>query len=203
MELMDVIRRRRSIRAFRNDPIPDDVLGEILEAGRVGPTAMNVQDCRFGIITDADVKAKLVEVSGGQEWITTAPVIIALCRVLAADIKTLPDDDINVLVWQARYGRAAIDHLNALEDRRVARMLLDWRDTAYVGQQMVLAAENFGIASCWIGLIDTPKADAVLGLPEDVVCDMLLPLGYPAEEPEAIERKTIEEITFRNRWGES
>jgi nitroreductase len=201
MELMDVIRRRRSIRAFRSDPIPDDVLGEILEAGRLGPSAMNVQDCRFGIITDDIAKAKLVEVSGGQDWIATAPVIIALCRELAADIRTLPADDINILIWQARYGREMIDHLNAFEDRRIARMLLDYRNTAYAGQQMVLAAENFGIASCWIGLIDTPKADAVLGLPEDVVCDMLLPMGYPAEEPEAIERKTIEEVSFRNNWG--
>jgi nitroreductase len=203
MELMDVIRRRRSIRAFRNDPIPDDVLSEILEAGRLGPTAMNVQDCRFGIITDAAVKAKLVEVSGGQEWIATAPVIVALCRQLPADIAALPTDDINIVIWQARYGREMVDHLNAFENRRKVRMLLDWRNTAYVGQQMVLAAENFGIASCWIGLIDTPKADAVLGLPEDVVCDMLLPMGYPAEEPEPIERKAIEEITFRNRWGGS
>lgn len=200
MELMDVIRRRRSIRAFTSEPIPEDVLGQILEAGRLAPSAMNVQDWHFGIITDEAVKARLIEVSGGQEWIATAPVIIALCRRLAADISTLPDDDINVLVWKARYGRKLLDHLNAFDDRRAVRMLLDWRNTAYAGEQMVLAAESFGISSCWIGLIDTPKADAALGLPEDVVCDVLLPLGYPAEEPEAIERKTMEEITFHETW---
>jgi nitroreductase len=201
MDLMDAIRRRRSIRAFTAAPIPENVLAQILEAGRLAPSAMNAQNWHFGIITDQAVKDRLVAVSGGQEWVATAPLIIALCTELSDDIRDLPEDELAVKVYQARYGRKLIDHLNAFDDRRPVRMLLDWHNVIYAGQQMVLAAESYGISACYIGLIDTPLADDALGLPENIICELLLPMGYPAEEPEPIDRKTIDEITFRDRWG--
>ena len=158
MELMDVIRRRRSIRKYESRPVPEEALAQILEAGQVAPSAMNQQSWHFGIITEQATKDRLVPVSGGQEFIAAAPVIIAMCTHLGPDIRDLPDDDLAVQVWTAKYGQKLIDHLNAFADRRMVRMLLDWHNLIYAGQQMVLAAEDLGLSSCWIGLVDTPQA---------------------------------------------
>lgn len=59
MSLLDVIFRRRSIRRYRSEPIPDEVLRNILEAGRLAPSADNAQPWHFIVITESEMKEKL------------------------------------------------------------------------------------------------------------------------------------------------
>lgn len=59
MSLLDVIFRRRSIRRYRSEPIPDDVLRNILEAGRLAPSADNAQPWHFIVVTESKIKEKL------------------------------------------------------------------------------------------------------------------------------------------------
>ncbi|MDH5376323.1 MAG: nitroreductase family protein [Candidatus Bathyarchaeota archaeon] len=61
MPLLDVIFRRRSIRRYRSEPIPDDVLRNILEAGRLAPSADNAQPWHFIVVTESKIKEKLSE----------------------------------------------------------------------------------------------------------------------------------------------
>ncbi|MDH5664472.1 MAG: nitroreductase family protein [Candidatus Bathyarchaeota archaeon] len=63
MSLLDVIFRRRSIRRYRSEPIPDEVLRNILEAGRLAPSADNAQPWHFIVVTESKIKEKL---SGGR-----------------------------------------------------------------------------------------------------------------------------------------
>jgi len=202
MEFMDIIRARRSIREYRPDPIPEDHLAQILEAGRLAPSTMNWQPWHFGVVTDPELKRELAAASGGQDWIAGAPVVIALCSRLLGDLRELPEDDPWLMSHHLRYGKALIDHLNAHDDRRAIRIFSDTCDVFFAGQQMVLAAQNLGLRSCWIGYLDIDRASRLLELPDDVACTYLLPIGYGAVDPEPIERKSLDDVVFHNTFRE-
>ena len=78
MEFYDVIRSRRSIRAYKPDPIEPDKLDRILQAGRLAPSACNLQPWAFVLITDPAVRKDFKKVYK-QPWLWDAPVILVVC----------------------------------------------------------------------------------------------------------------------------
>ncbi|MCW4030243.1 MAG: nitroreductase family protein [Candidatus Bathyarchaeota archaeon] len=83
-------------------------------------------------------------------------------------------------------------------------------DVGIALQQLVLAASNLGLGTCWIGAFDEASVKAALGVPGDVKVVALTPLGYPAEDSEASrrvraavgadQRKNLEEIVHKEKW---
>lgn len=76
MEYADVIRKRRSIRKYRPDPVSNEDLKTILEAARLAPSWANKQCWKYIIVTNQGIKDKL---AGNRRWISEAPVIIVAC----------------------------------------------------------------------------------------------------------------------------
>jgi nitroreductase len=85
MNVSEVIKKRRSIREFRPEPIPEKILRKILEAARLSPSAHNAQNWKFIVVRDAEKRKKLAE-AAGQDFIGKAPVIIALVSLEPDDI---------------------------------------------------------------------------------------------------------------------
>ena len=79
MNVLDAIKTRKSVRAYRDQPIEDFELNLILEAGRLAPSAANRQEWRFVIVRDQILKEKIVQAAGNQVFIGEAPVIIVAC----------------------------------------------------------------------------------------------------------------------------
>ena len=77
MELMDVIRKRRSVRRYKPDPVPEEEIKYILESARLAPSWANKQCWRFVVVTDQAVKDAVG--AAGNRWIAKAPVIIVAC----------------------------------------------------------------------------------------------------------------------------
>jgi nitroreductase len=77
LEYMDVVKKRRSIRRYKSDPIPDRDLGVILEAARSAPSWGNRQCWQYIIVSDNTVKKKLAE--AGEKWASKAPLIVVAC----------------------------------------------------------------------------------------------------------------------------
>jgi len=77
MDTVQAIMDRRSVRKYRKDPVKDDDLRTILEAGRQAPSGGNRQPWEFVIVTDEDLKHKVAEACNGQMWMADAGVIIA------------------------------------------------------------------------------------------------------------------------------
>lgn len=77
MDIYEVIKARRSVRAYQDRPIPDVVLNRILEAARWAPSARNLQPWKFIVVRDADLRRKLAEAASQQKFIAEAPVVIA------------------------------------------------------------------------------------------------------------------------------
>jgi len=78
MEIFKIISERRSIRKYKREPIPDEILERILEAGRLAPSAANRQPWYFIVVKDEDVKSKLVDACKGQKFVGEAGAIIAV-----------------------------------------------------------------------------------------------------------------------------
>jgi nitroreductase len=80
MDFQDLIRRRYSVRAYRADPVPEDALARILEAGRLAPTAANRQPFRIVVLHGAGRQDGLPRVYA-RDWFVQAPVFICVCGV--------------------------------------------------------------------------------------------------------------------------
>lgn len=78
MSIMDIVRKRYSVRSYLNKPVEKEKILEILEAGRLSPSAHNNQPRHYIVITDSEVKSKMSEIYRGK-WLMDAPVIIAAC----------------------------------------------------------------------------------------------------------------------------
>jgi nitroreductase len=75
MDFMDVIRKRRSIRRYKPDPVPDKVLNQVLEAARLAPSDSRSQPWHFIVIKNPETKKRL----GIAEWTAMAPIVIVGC----------------------------------------------------------------------------------------------------------------------------
>lgn len=180
--------------------MPDEVLTEILEAARLAPSGGNRQGFYVGVVRDEATRKELAAAAAGQEWVGSAPVVIAYCVELSPDLATVPEDDFGLRVNRLRFGQDLLDHLNGYPDRRAMRLFWDNSVPFLAGEHIHLAAAAHGLGSCWIGNLDVARAGTVLGLAENMACLYLMPLGYPAEEPGEVPRRPLAECVFHDRW---
>ncbi len=111
MELFDILMRRRSIRAYKNKEIPEDVLNKIMEAARLAQSAINRQPWRFILIKEPQHKNKIAEFCKGKMWVADASVIIA---AVAVDTgyrmgNGRPASDIDLSIALTHISLAAVD----------------------------------------------------------------------------------------------
>jgi len=81
MDLMDTIKRRYSCRGYADTPVEPEKINILLEAARLAPSARNVQDWRFVVVTDTDTRKALQTAAAGQPFVAQAPVVIVACSV--------------------------------------------------------------------------------------------------------------------------
>ena len=81
MDVMEAIRKRRSVRGYLDREVEDDKLKAVLEAGRLAPSAHNGQEWKFVVVKDKALREKLSEAAKGQKFVAEAPVVIAACAV--------------------------------------------------------------------------------------------------------------------------
>lgn len=95
MDFYEIINKRRSIRAYKKDPVEDDKLNRILDAARLAPSAANRQPLSLIVVKNDKIKQNLKD-AYSQEWFYTAPIIICAC--------TLPD-----IAWKRNDGKPYVD----------------------------------------------------------------------------------------------
>jgi len=140
----------RSIRSYKPDPVSDAMLDQIIAAAHRAPTSMNAQDISLIVLRDAEKRARIAELTGGQAWITQAPVFI----VIAIDFHKT---DLGV----RKAGQAQIIH-ESMEGFGVAAV-----DAGIVLGTLITATESLGLGIVPIGSIRRNPQDMVdlLGLP--------------------------------------
>lgn len=155
MELQDAVRKRRTIRRFKQDPIVREDIEKLINAARLAPCGGNMQRLRYIVIQDD--KELVNKVFGTTAWAAfvqpkrnpvpgkTAPVAFL---ALTCDKKQNPVADAGAAI-----------------------------------QNILLTACELGIGCCWIGAYKQEMADEIIGLPEDQKSVFLVALGYPDESP--------------------
>jgi nitroreductase len=190
MDVMQAIKGRRSVRKYRNEPVPDEALQTVLEAARWAPSWSNTQCWRLIVVRDKETKSKLADTLKGikagrtnpaDEAVRTAPIVIAACAELGL----------------TGYYRDESGENKLATDKGEAWYMFD---VALAMQNMSLAAHALGLGTVHTGLLDAVEAAKILDVPENVIVVELLPLGWPDEEPAARPRKEINEFVFFEKY---
>ncbi len=166
-DFLRIIKTRRSVRSFKKDPIPKDVIETLLEAGRWAPSAGNIQPWEFFVVGNPELKEKLGRAALGQMFLAQAPVVIVVC---------------------------AVPLQSALRYRHRGEKLYCIQDTAAAVQNILLAATALGLASCWVGAFDEEAVRRVLGLEPSLLPVALLPIGHGEKTPAPPPRRPLKDI---------
>jgi len=81
MNVFDAIKKRSSVRFFLDKPVEEEKLHAVLEAGRLAPSAKNLQEWRFVIVKNPEVRSRIAQAANGQGFVGEAPVVIVACAV--------------------------------------------------------------------------------------------------------------------------
>lgn len=200
MDYYDVIKQRRSVRKYKDTPIPGTVIDAIIESARLAPSGGNGQGWLFGVVTEPSLIKELAQTAGNQEWIATAPLVVALCGDVSESLRALPEDDFTLVVNRKRFTPEFIGYLREYADQRAVSLLFNNSAPMIPGEHIFLSAVNYALSACWVGFLDINKASQLLNLPEGYACLFLMPVGYKDEEPGFIERKRVEDIAFLDRF---
>jgi nitroreductase len=149
MEFKEVIRKRFSCKKFSDKAVEPEKLANVLEAGRLAPTAKNLQEQHVYVVQSEEVLAKIDAQTPCRYG---APVVLAVAF-----------DKNNVFTYPG--------------DKRDSGV----EDATIVAAQMILAAADEGLDSCWVNFFDPDKMAAALELPENEEILMVMDLGYGAE----------------------
>ncbi len=176
-KLIRLIRKRRSIRKYKPDPVSRELLEKCMEAVRFAPSACHTQGWRF-IITSGETKDRLANESLGgvivpNRFASTAPVIV----VIAMDLDLITH----------RLG-------GTLKGKSYHAM-----DAGIAGEHFILQATEEGLGTCWLGWFHTGKVRKILEVPGSWDIAAMITVGYPDEKPSPRARKTVQEISeFRD-----
>ncbi len=151
MEFMDVIRKRKSVRRFKPDPVPEEEIKYILEAARLAPSWANTQCWHFVVVTDQDVKNKVG--AAGNRWIAKAPVIIVACAE-----PTQPGVKGDQHYYMLDIG-IAMEHLMlAAAERGLGTCWIGWFDEAKIKEALGVPENMRVVASTPLGY---PSEEAI------------------------------------------
>ncbi|MEM7287548.1 MAG: nitroreductase family protein [Actinomycetota bacterium] len=160
MDAYQCIVSKRDTRDFTDEPVADDLVRRILNAGRMAGSAKNRQPIRMVVLTDTDDQQAFGRHGDFCDWIHTAPVVVAVAVDRNAGVRT-----------QFDVGR--------------------------VCQNLMLAANDAGLASCPVTIHRSDDARAQLGLAEDYDVLMAVVLGHgatPQGERRSHPRHALDEI---------
>jgi len=205
-QFLELARKRRSVRQFKPDPIPDESIGKILEAAHWAMSGANGQPWEFIVIKDKEIMTKLYEAGSESEKQTAALETSRTHEMQQPWYRNLPDSIppsrfspapvIIAVLGDPRTAQASV--LNRLCDRR---WVVD-ENIAAATQIIHLAVAACGLGSQWV-TVDRYYEELikpVLGVPPILRIFSLVPVGYPAMEPKKPYRRDLTEIVHYERY---
>jgi len=178
-DFMEIITGRRSVRQYADKAVPEELLQQVLEAGRWAQSWANTQCWEVIVVRDPSVKAGLMQAipkgNPSIRCIEGAPVLLALCGQRE----------------RSGYYRGA-----------APTKFGDWLlfDLGVLTQNIALAAHALGLGSVVLGLFDHDSAKEILKVPAGYELVTLMPLGYPGGETKAPPRRAVSEFSHENAF---
>jgi nitroreductase len=174
METLDAITIRRSVRKYKDIPVEYEKVGNILNAARLAPSAGNVQDWKFILVTKEETRKQIAEACVHQFWMQDAPVHIVAC--------------------------AHPKKIGTFYGERGEKKYCQHNCAAAV-ENMILAATAQGLGTCWVGAFEEGVLRRALRIPPDAEPIAVLTIGYANEKPKMPSKFKMENITFIEEYG--
>jgi len=172
-DVMEIIQERRSIRRFQEKTIPDEVLAKVLEAVRWAPSWANTQPWEIVVVKDRSIKERIQQAVSPRNpsslAIVNAPLLLVICGKL----------------------KRSGFYKDALPTK-----FGDWfmYDLGLATQNLCLAAHHLGLGTVIVGLFDHDRVGEVVKLPTGHEVVVLVPLGYPDQQPSPPKRRECNEF---------
>jgi nitroreductase len=192
--ITELLRNRFSVRKFQETSIPDEIVQDILEAGRLSPSGGNEQPWVFGVISDRTLITRIVEMAYHQEWIAKAPLLIVLCTAGVSDERGGRD------IQKYRFPEYT-EIIEKMDQDLYWALNQEEHQTKIAGTHMALAALEHGVGSCWVSRFEVKCLARLLHLPQGYMPSEILALGYPAEQGRLTKKKELDEVVFYNTLG--
>ncbi len=173
MDIDECITGRRSCRSYSTKSVPVNVIGEILEAATYAPSSGNRQNWAFIVVMDEAKKEELCMASVKQTWMLEAPVFIVICDKKSDVVEMYPDRG----------------ELYAVQNCALAT------------QNLMLKAHSLGLGTCWVGAFDVDAVGKIMRIPDGIVPEVIITLGYPLKYEKEAERHPVDVVTFFNEYG--
>ena len=167
MEFSELVRQRRSVRAYEATPLDTQQLDYILAAANRAPSAGNLQAFEIYIVRDRESRKNLAQAAFGQDFVAQAPLSLVFC--------THPDRS----SW--RY-RQRGERLYAVQDATIACTFA------------MLAAADLGLGTVWVGAFNDEAVSQVINAPPEHHPVAILPVGTPADQPALSGRRPLDEF---------
>lgn len=200
MEFKEVIHNRRSIRKFKNTPVPEEAIDTLLEAARVAPSGSNLQPWRYVIVTDETMRAKIAATSP-LSFLKEAPlIIVALYDMEAMDSRHERTKELEV---SGIFQGVTLDKRKAV-NLREKRRIDEVENASYLAYNaaisithLLLQAEDLGLGGIWLGMFDKDEVAQLIDVDSRYRVMSLLAIGYADQTPDARPRLTEEEIVLK------
>lgn len=166
MDFEQLIQTRRSVRSFCDREVPEGMLHQLLQAALAAPSAGNLQPWHFYVVRERRLKDRLCECFSFS-WPKQASAFLVVCADAARSAE--------------KYGERG-------------ETLYCIQDTAAAVENILLCAHGLGLASCWIGSFDEQLCAKLLHIRLGLRPVALLPIGYPAEQPQRRPRRPLAEV---------
>jgi nitroreductase len=163
---LQLVRKRRSIRAFKSTKVDEKVVREILQACDLAPSSGGLQTYEIYRIDNADKKKALVSAAMDQAFIAEAPLVLVFCANASRSVH--------------KYGERS--GLFSVQDATIA--------AAYAQ----LAVYDLGLTTVWVGAFNEKKVSDVLGLPQEHRPVAILPIGHPNEKPKDKTTRGVDDL---------
>ncbi|MGH7859013.1 MAG: nitroreductase family protein, partial [Candidatus Binatia bacterium] len=205
MELFEAIHTARAIRRFRPDPVADELILQIVEAGTMAPSATNAQPWAFVVVRDPETKRFVQERYAKTFHAAYAQAKGLIDRAASGD----PSRLLAAATWLA-------DHLHEVPvllfccverygAQRPGREREPRNDSIFPAvQNILLACRGLGLGACLTTLhtVHEREIHERLGVPDAYASPAMIPIGYPLDRHGPIRRRPAREVTYRERWGQ-
>ncbi len=191
--MLDLLKKRKSIRNFIRKDVPEEVINYILEAGRLSPSGGNEQPWKFGLITDRTMINEISQIAYNQNWIKSASFLVVLCTYIVDKSRGGRD------IQKVRYPCLA-KTIENMDDEIYTKLNLEEHQTKIPGTHMVIASLEHGLGSTWVSYFNVDKLTHFLNLPKPYIASEIIAFGYPANIENVTNKKSFNEVVFYNKF---